>query len=72
MEALSTEESVKFVPLKEIKHTLGFCKNALAIAILCFWPPDNCAPLPPMTVKYLHREQSWNVNSRFSLFDKIC
>ena len=20
--------------------------NALAIAILCFWPPDSCIPLP--------------------------
>ena len=29
---------------------LGFFSNALAIAILCFWPPDNRTPRSPTTV----------------------
>ena len=29
---------------------LGFRIKALAIAILCFWPPDNRTPLDPQTV----------------------
>jgi hypothetical protein len=28
---------------------LGFAKIALAIAIRCFWPPDNLLPLIPTT-----------------------
>mmetsp|Transcript_51482 Transcript_51482/g.129176 ORF Transcript_51482/g.129176 Transcript_51482/m.129176 type:complete len:97 (-) Transcript_51482:37-327(-) len=28
----------------------GFCKIALAIAILCFWPPDSAMPRLPTTV----------------------
>uniref|UniRef100_A0A0D9WCH4 Uncharacterized protein n=1 Tax=Leersia perrieri TaxID=77586 RepID=A0A0D9WCH4_9ORYZ len=26
---------------------LGSLRIALAIAILCFWPPDNCVPCSP-------------------------
>ena len=30
-----------------------FFKNALAIEILCFWPPDNLIPFSPIIVSYL-------------------
>jgi hypothetical protein len=32
------------------KSTLGFLTRALAMATLCFWPPDNWAPLSPNLV----------------------
>ena len=28
----------------------GFLTKARAIAILCFWPPDSCAPRSPTRV----------------------
>jgi predicted transcriptional regulator len=28
----------------------GSRTNARAIAMRCFWPPDSCAPLAPITV----------------------
>ncbi|KAF8087756.1 hypothetical protein N665_0568s0017 [Sinapis alba] len=31
-------------------NTVGFFSTALAIAILCFCPPDNCTPLSPTGV----------------------
>ena len=30
----------------------GFLMRALAIAILCFWPPETVTPLSPRTVLY--------------------
>jgi len=32
--------------------TLGFLTSALAMAILCFCPPDNCVPFEPNLVSY--------------------
>mmetsp|Transcript_27590 Transcript_27590/g.66438 ORF Transcript_27590/g.66438 Transcript_27590/m.66438 type:complete len:98 (-) Transcript_27590:2823-3116(-) len=32
------------------KRILGFFTSARAIAILCFWPPDSCAPPSPTSV----------------------
>ncbi len=32
------------------RSILGFLTRALAIAILCFWPPLNCFPLLPIQV----------------------
>lgn len=31
---------------------LGFLTNALAMAILCFWPPDSCTAFSPSLVLY--------------------
>lgn len=31
----------------------GSFRMALAIAILCFWPPDNCTPLSPTCSGYI-------------------
>ena len=33
-------------------NIFGFLINALAMAILCFWPPDNWPPLSPTNVWY--------------------
>ena len=33
-------------------RTLGFINRALAIAILCFWPPESLSPRSPTTVSY--------------------
>lgn len=32
--------------------TIGFLRNALAIAIRCFWPPDMEDPFSPTIVSY--------------------
>ena len=37
----------------------GFLTKALAIAILCLWPPDNFEPFSPTTV--------FNLSTRFSI-----
>jgi len=34
------------------RRTLGFLMRARAMAIRCFWPPDNCVPLDPTRVSY--------------------
>ena len=34
------------------RRILGALIMALAIAILCFCPPDNCTPLSPHSVSY--------------------
>ena len=50
-------------------NILGFFINALAIAILCFCPPDNCEPFSPTEVynpwgnKFLS-----NIKSDFEIF----
>mmetsp|Transcript_3678 Transcript_3678/g.7594 ORF Transcript_3678/g.7594 Transcript_3678/m.7594 type:complete len:118 (+) Transcript_3678:254-607(+) len=36
---------------------LGLRTSALAIAILCFWPPDSCTPRSPTSVS------NWSGNS---------
>ena len=46
----------KFLREDETYRILGFRIKALAIAILCFWPPDNRTPLEPQTV--------WNPSGR--------
>jgi hypothetical protein len=33
-------------------NIFGSLKIARAIAIRCFWPPDNCVPLGPTFVSY--------------------
>ena len=39
---------------------LGFLTRALAIAILCFCPPLNWAPLSPTSVSYFYNNKgSW-------------
>mmetsp|Transcript_28619 Transcript_28619/g.52239 ORF Transcript_28619/g.52239 Transcript_28619/m.52239 type:complete len:100 (+) Transcript_28619:1736-2035(+) len=32
--------------------TFGFFTRARAIATLCFWPPESCAPPSPTSVSY--------------------
>ena len=39
--------------LDNVNKIWGFLKSALAIAILCFWPPENLIPLLPTKVLVL-------------------
>jgi hypothetical protein len=34
------------------RRTRGFRTSALAIAILCFCPPESCTPRSPTSVSY--------------------
>ena len=43
-------------------NIIGAClRKALAIEILCFWPPDNLTPFSPTKVSYL--PGSFSINS---------
>ena len=49
----------------------GFLTNALAIAIRCFWPPDNWAPLSPTRVSNFLKKMKiqnlwiWKIKERW-------
>lgn len=47
--------------------TLGFVRSALAIAILCFCPPERRTPRSPTTVLYLSGNVSMN-SCAFAIF----
>ena len=43
-------------------NILGFLRRALAIATLCFSPPDNFSPLSPTTVSYPNSKSAINLS----------